>query len=156
QLVRTRSWMTLYSPQTARYEVSASPANLSTDAKSAAAADSAPQTRITWNGVPENSYSGMYRLGGFEIARPGYVIADNARAIENLPIPIWSTKSLTSAWHSDQQHLVESDLSGNPAGLIGGLTHHLSAPLEDWVVAYGKMAYVPADNPFNAEATQLR
>jgi hypothetical protein len=74
-----------------------------------------------------------------------------------LPIPIWSSKGLTATWQSQVPNLVESDLTGSPTGgLTGTLVHHLAGPLEDWVIAYGKMAYVPIENQYNARAAHLR
>ncbi len=165
-LVRARSWLTLYSPQTARYQVRVEPKSLggeraftpvSSFMRPPLSTPLAGPVRVAWSGVPENSYSGMYRLGGFEIARPPYSFAENASAIDNLPVNIWSTKELTATWHTGQENLVESDLSGSASGgLVGSVVHHLSAPIKDWVIAYGKMAYLPVANQFNPEAVLLR
>lgn len=141
QSVRTRSWLTLYSPESRRYHVSAEPAELGkTDSPSTPSQKSRATVipKIAWRGIPENTFEGMYREGGFEIGRPNYRLAAGASAIENLPVSIWSTKGLVATWEQQTPRFVESDLTSSGTGQVSGtITHHLNAPLEDWILAYG-------------------
>lgn len=167
QWVRAQNWFTLYSPETRRYGLRVAPAEIAatgtrtngTSINSAGTSvagtngpppsgdpDMEPVPRLSWNGIPETVFGGMYRPGGFEIGRPEYELAPHAGAVEGLPIQIWSTKSLTAAWHARQRPLVESDLRSTGIGQLSGtITHHLADPLEDWIIAYRNRIYVPPD-----------
>jgi hypothetical protein len=94
----------------------------------------------------------MYRPGGFEIGRPGYRFADDAARIEDLPVAIWSTKTLTSVWRRQFDKLIESNLVSNRPGQVSGtIEHHLPLPLERWMLVYDETVYQPA-----LEATSSR
>jgi hypothetical protein len=153
QLVRGKTWVNVYSPQSQRYQVEIEPVNLPRTRKSDA---NAMRPRIAWNGIPERVSGGMYRPGGFEIARPEYTFTARATGIKNLPIAIWSTKGLTASWQQQADSLVESKLVSTAVGqLKGSIVHHLPAPLEDWILAYGRRVYRPVSRS-NAPAPVLK
>jgi len=148
QMLRSKSWLTVYGSQTRRYRVDVRPTSIvqKTDAASASHATDVvgEPVRVTWNGIPEEGYGGMYRPAGFEIARPSYTFARQATGINDLPISIWSTKNLEATWIERGPQIVESDLRATDAGqLTGTIKHHLIAPIEDWMVAFGKSVYHP-------------
>ena len=63
--------------------------------------------------------------------------------LENVRIPIWSTKCIASRWFGPAAPLVDSDLQ--PVGtdrLAGIVTNRQSVPLEDAILAFGKQVYV--------------
>ncbi len=152
--VRSQSWMTVCSPQTRRYEATVTPRAI---AVAAGSNDASGNLRVSWNGVPENSYGGMYRPGGFEIGRPGYTFSATAQGIQNLPISVRSTKTITAQWHLRADRLVESRLEGTGSGRLSGqIVHHLNAPIENWVLAYQGTAILPVENQFNKQAATLK
>ena len=62
--------------------------------------------------------------------------------LENVRIPIWSTKCITSRWFGPAAPLVDSELL--PVGtdrLAGIVTNRQSVPLEDAILAFGKQVY---------------
>ncbi len=151
-LVRSNCWATAYSPDNRRYRVAVQPLNpewsgtpvgesssqSSTDHQTAASAT------LSWNGIPEDVFGGMYRASGVAMVRPGYQFTERGGAVENLPIGIWSTKTVTASWNYRSRPLIESALTSSRAGqLTGSFSHHLPVPVQDWVVAYGNRVYRP-------------
>jgi hypothetical protein len=90
----------------------------------------------------------MYRTGGAEISHPSYAATAASRELEEVPIAIWSTKSLEAEWSAEEPGLVVSDLESRGLGHLGGtLRHHFSGPIEDWVVAFGHQVFRPRIDP---------
>jgi hypothetical protein len=151
QSTRIQSWMTLYSPETRRYHVTVQPRGILSkedvpaDLSRTSSGNSTP--RLSWSGIPENTFEGMYRPAGFEIGRPDYHLSSGATEIIDLPIPIWSTKSLKGFWRRNTGLLVESQLtSSGRRQLSGTIVHHLNAPLVDWILAFGNRVIRSRDN----------
>ncbi|MBW3543724.1 MAG: DUF4350 domain-containing protein [Planctomycetes bacterium] len=154
--LRARSWMTLYSPRTARYRVECVPAGVfaGRDDVRDPQQESALPPRLCWSGVPENVFGGLYRSGGMQMAAPSYRFEPRSRAVENLPAPVWSTRSLIGRWHATEvgSPLVESRLTISRGGqLAGGFTHRLNSPITDWMIAWGTRVYLPRDDGTFAE-----
>ena len=153
QSARFQSWMTLYSPETRRYHVTVQPSSFLSQSKEDVPANPARPTsgnatpRLSWSGIPENTFVGMYRPTGFEIGRPKYRLSPGATEIVDLPIPIWSTKSLTGSWMRQTGPLVESHLTSTGNKQISGkIVHHLNTPLVDWILAFGNRVIRSRDN----------
>jgi hypothetical protein len=151
RITRTQSWMTLYSPETRRYRIAVQPRSILSqddvpaDASRAFSGNSMP--RLSWSGIPESTFEGMYRPAGFEIGRPDYHLSPGATEIVDLPVPIWSTKSLKGSWTRKTGPLVESQLtSSGRRQLSGTIVHHLKAPLDDWILAFGNRVIRSRDN----------
>lgn len=151
QTLRSRSWASLYSPETRRYQVSleANPFSESVD-------DIPPSVRMSWFGVPETSFGGMYREGGQQILPPKYQIAPGAKRIDNLPIPIWGAKAFTGEWFEKGTVWVESNLeSRRPGQLRGTIRHNFPVPITDWFIAYGNWVFLPRTNLVTGEPDPL-
>jgi hypothetical protein len=149
-----RSYSLIYSPEHRRYNVSGDPSSISSRAP--AAGFSAGGSRISWHGKPESSFGGMYRSSGAEIARPSYSAPPGDRALDGLPIAVWSTKSLEAEWEGHASGLVDNQLeSRGPSRLEGTLRHHFSEPIEDWIVAYGHQVFRPLTDPKTGRALPL-
>ena len=154
--VRSHDWTTLYSTEHRRYHTAIRPRD--DQWTGAAVRKTQPATRrddnpavadipptVSWSGIPESVYGGMYRPAGFEIGRPEYRFSPGATAIESLPVAIWSTKGLTATWDYASKSAVDSSLhSSGSSKLSGSLTHHFPVPISDWVVAHANTVYLPA------------
>lgn len=140
-----RSWATVYSPETRRYRVSIEPRSIvKPNGQSNDTNAVKPTVRIAWNGIPEDAFGGMYRHSGLDFGHAAYQLSADGSAVENLPIGIWSTKSLSSTWQGEVARAIKADLSSRgPGNLSGTLQHEFTAPLQDWIVAYGKQVYRP-------------
>lgn len=143
--VRSTTWQTFYSPRSARYAVDVQPQSASWGRASTDGATTAADNKHTiWAGIPESSFGGMYRTGGSALGQPLYHLKLDAAAIEDLPVPIWGSKSLETTWQHRDQGLVQSDLRSRGVGRLSGtLTHSLPAPLSNWMLAYGNRLYFP-------------
>lgn len=139
--VRGRSWVSLYSPGNRRFSVSMDRALFAPETKTPGAG-----MALSWSAVPENSVSGIYRAGGASLGGRPYRFAEGNSAVENLPIPQWSTKTLCAAWSGvTAGNLIECQLESAGAGQLSGtITHHLPTPLEDCLFVVGGWAYFPA------------
>lgn len=137
-LVRGRSWSTIYSPETRRYAVTAQPASW--------CGQQVDGLTLSWSAAPESAFGGLYRSSAFDLGRPNYSYSNDLHKIENLPIAVWSTAKVTSSWSAREGGLVESNLvesRSNKGKLQGSFTHHLPVPIEDWIIAYDKRVYLP-------------
>ncbi|MBT6493319.1 MAG: hypothetical protein HOL01_02090, partial [Planctomycetaceae bacterium] len=111
---------------------------------------------LSWAGVPETGFGGMYRSGGIEFGRPPYRYAEGGAGIDDLPTAMWSTASLTATRTHRSEGLIESDLTSRGFGLLSGtLTHHLGGPLREWMLAYGPGVYFSKVNPRTGEAAVI-
>lgn len=135
---RVRSWATLYSPKPSRQSVA-----FALGPWIAAGEDDHP--RVTWSGKPEPGYRGMYRPGGLDLASASYDFSPEYRAIDNLPIDQWSTKSLAAEWDRSAEAVpVRSSLRDDGTGrLTGTITHEFPGQIVDWMLAYGNYVYLP-------------
>lgn len=175
QWSRYRSWITLYSPQARRYRIAVHPRNpkwsgrrgpaasgsTATGAASNGAAGGGspgPVPWLSWEGLPEESFGGMYRGGGLLVGGAAYRSGAAPNVVEDVPVPLWSTKSFTAAWHTPRAPLVESDLATAGVGgqLTGTLTHRLPAAIEDWILAYGNRVYFPRLRESAASGDELK
>jgi hypothetical protein len=149
-----RSCSLIYSPEHRRYNVSGDPDSIGSGAP-AAGRETAP-ARFGWHGKPESSFGGMYRSSGAEIARPSYSVQPGGRALDGLPIAVWTTKNLEVEWEGRAKDLVDNQLeSRGPSRLGGTLRHHFSEPIEDWVVAFGHQVFRPRTDPKTGRALPL-
>ncbi|MCA9071934.1 MAG: hypothetical protein KDA84_23560 [Planctomycetaceae bacterium] len=149
--LRSRSWASIYSPETRRYQVSleANPLSQSANAKT-------PTVRMSWFGVPETSFGGMYREGGQQILPPQYRFAPGAKRIDNLPVPIWGAKAFTGEWFEQGTVWVESELeSQRPGQLKGNIRHNFPVPITDWFIAFDNWVFLPRTNLITGEPDAL-
>jgi hypothetical protein len=149
---KSHAYSLIYSPENRRFNVTAqpeAPRHPAATTNVAGPAKAAPQSvRVGWHGRPETTFGGMYRTGGAEISHPSYSATAASRELEEVPIAIWSTKSLEAEWSAEEPGLVVSDLESRGLGHLGGtLRHHFSGPIEDWVVAFGHQVFRPRIDP---------
>lgn len=136
---RGRAWMSVYSPETRRYDAKFEPQAIAMQNGGSAAG-----LRLSWDGAPEDGFGGLYRSGGVAIGRAPYHLATDSSAVPDLPVAIWSSKCLAARWQLHDQDPVDSKLESTSAGsLRGTFTHHLPGPLMDWFVAYRDRVYRP-------------
>lgn len=136
--MRTRSWAAIYSGASTRHEVRAEPR---------LPASGPTAVHVSWYGIPEEGFGGMYRSRGLEFGQSAYRVPAEPGCIQALPISLWSTRLVATEWirTGGERPLVESDLSSTGAGdLQGSFAHHLPGPVSDWMIAYGNRVYRPA------------
>jgi hypothetical protein len=154
-IARGNTWLSLFSPQNRDYTIRVIPQPLERDSSPAAVTESSsepvrPPTGIevvtSWFSAPEDQFGAMGNSGRrFSFAGTGYAYQPTAgvEQLENVRIPIWSTKCITSRWFGPAAPLVDADLQ--PVGtdrLAGIVTNRQSVPLEDAILAFGKQVYL--------------
>ncbi len=140
--LHVRTWLSVYSPETRRYQISLAPNQklASSDGKIA----KPPEVRMSWFGVPETTFGGMYREGGVQMSAPIYRFSPQAAGIENLPIPIWGAKTLSAQWNQQGKAWVISHLESPGSGqLRGTIEHNFPVPITDWFLAYNSRVFLP-------------
>jgi len=153
-LLRGVTWLSLFSPQNRDYGIRAIPVPLDRDAPPPETLSSADSPRpaagtevmTSWFSAPEDQFGAMGNSGRrFSFVGSGYAYqpVSGVERLENVRIPIWSTKCLSSRWFGPATSVLGSDL--RPVGtdrLAGTVTNNLTVPLEDAIVAYSKQVYL--------------
>lgn len=151
---RVHSWTAFTSPSTDRYEVHAElPGGIfvSGDAENATG-------RVSWSGIPETGFRGMYRTGGLDQWKAEYSFTPNRDAISDLPVSIWSSASVSAEWNdlpSALERVLEARLWTSGGQLNGQMTNRFSLPLQDWFLAHEGRAYIPQTRTLGAEALRI-
>jgi len=141
--IRINSWFTIYSNETCLTDIRLVTPDFSTGTISSPGVTAAT-AEIRWAGIPEAGYGGMYRSTGMELTRPAYNFDPSMQQIENLPLAIWSTKSLQSEYNRLVTGMVASQLESPGASQIrGSFEHRLPVPITDWFIAYGSRVFQP-------------
>ena len=153
-LMRGNTWVSLFSPQNRDYTIRTIPLPLDRDPPTPDSTDPSSQpvrpptgTEVvtSWFSAPEDQFGAMGNSGRrFSFAGSGYSYQPTSGVewLENVRIPIWSTKCISSRWFGPAAPLVDSELL--PVGtdrLAGIVTNRQSVPLEDAILAFGKQVY---------------
>jgi len=137
---RAKSWTTIYSPRTARFQCQIAPATQDWSAIWSQTTNGSEL--LGWFYVPETTTGGLYRPGGGEWGRTTYVVSPAEGQVTELPVLQWSSRTLTSGWSGSAKQVVESNLRNTGLGRLSGeVVHHLPGRLTDWMLAYGGRYY---------------
>jgi hypothetical protein len=148
-VLRGSSWLNVFSPQNRDYDVSVVPDRLDAAAPAAdpkAPAKPAPGTDVvlSWFAAPEIGFGGMGGQGRMNFSSGGYAYTpvSGAEGLEDVRIPIWSTKCFTARWFAPTPKLVDADLK--PVGvdrIEGTLTNNMGVPLRDVLLVHRNQVY---------------
>jgi hypothetical protein len=155
-LTRGETWISLFSPQNRDYGIRALPLPLDRDPPQGNLSSADPprppagtEVITTWFSAPEDQFGAMGNSGRrFSFVGNGYAYepVGGVERLENVRIPIWSTKCLSSRWFGPANPLLGSELS--PVGtdrLAGTVTNNLDVPIQDAILAFGKQVYILED-----------
>jgi hypothetical protein len=134
--LRGTTWLNLLSPQSESFHLSFQPK--SPEAKAPRDA----RVLLSWLGLPGGALGGMNPRA----ADPGlhvgqYEFSPRLDAIENLPIPVWSTRSLTARWTAAAEACLAADLTDENQVLSGTITNTCRFPLSQCILAHDLWAY---------------
>lgn len=144
ETLRGTGFVSIFSPRIDKYTVSYTP--------SFAAAgewhdlgmglEQSPRT-CSWMGVPESAIRGMMNQGSVGLfGRRGYAYAgQDVSAVTDVPIQVWSVKSLTGQWLGKSTKVFDSKVTARGVSLSGSLTNLLDVTLRDVFVAYRDQVY---------------
>jgi len=137
-LVRGTAWVNLFSPRTDQYNLSLAPQPVGT-----ATFNGPQQVIMSWLGLPGEGLGAMGRSGGGSSLLDAYGFSPDLSTIEDLPVAVWSTKSVTARWDGrlDRSPLNADLKVDSRNSLSGTLTSRLGTPLRDCVLLYGGFVY---------------
>jgi hypothetical protein len=124
-----RTWLTLFSPRIQNYTVGVAPA----------AGWAAPPANTTALVTMLESPARTNRQGSAALFRQPYTYAENATAVERMPVPVWATRSFTASWRAPldpAKPAFEASLKLVNDKPTGSITSNLPVPLMDVVVFY--------------------
>lgn len=98
---------------------------------------------VSWLGMPG------YAMGGMQVSqessllgRGGYRFSEDLSAMNDLPVQLWSTKTLAADWLAEIESPLVAQLKPDGDELLSGqLTNNSSVLLEDSLLCYGTWAY---------------
>ena len=135
--------MTIYSGQSQRLRIEARPPSWLRGQQNHLETD----CRLGWSGVPEVTFGGMHRDGRRLLEEPDYRVRTGSveTAIDDLPVAVSSTRTLSAAWQGSRAtDLVSVSLQSSGVGqLTGELSHKLPGSIDDWLIAFGSRVYMP-------------
>jgi hypothetical protein len=136
-LVRGATWLNLFSPQTDVYQLALRPQLPGGETPERAT------VHFSWLGLPGSALGGMgSRTTNPPVFNRPYDFAPELDAVLNVPIKVWSTKSLTARWSSETSLDLDADLiQGTEDELLGSITNTLDIPLQDCLLAFGRHGY---------------
>jgi hypothetical protein len=156
-LVRGRTLVSVFSPQNRDYNVGFVPVAPNLDREVSPLAAPSPsgepprpaagnEVVTTWFSIPETQFGAM---GGsnrrFSFVGSGYSYepVGGLERLENVRIPIWSTKTITAQWFGSVGPLVDAELHRvGTDRLSGAVTNRQSYPLQDAILAFGRQVYL--------------
>ncbi len=149
QTVRIRSWGSISTADSGYISVTSKQLPIQT-AASASKLNSVPPT-VSWHGRPEDVYGGLYREGGVTLGRQtshhNEKLTDEASGFSSAPMLCDGSSAFLSESFTDvsASPIVESRLRMPGSGLLEGeFTHHLAAPIRNWVVVFANRVYRPS------------
>lgn len=143
RLVRGVTWANVFSPGADSFDLAIRPQTPVAGPAGQAGAV------LSWLGAPGSGVGGMDERGGAALFRRPYEIWPGPGRLVDLPIQVWSSKSLIGRWSAELPAGSGSNLqqTGSRAsrllsGIEGTIDNPFGVPLEDCVVLYGDSAYV--------------
>ena len=152
--VRGTVWTHFFTPRVHAYNLTFEPVILGSLA--------APESKkiLSWLGKPGYSLGGM-QAGGEQtsVFSSGYSYGAELDSLHDLPVQVWSTKTITARWSATCDINLESLLERDDEQLSGQFTNTSAVELADCQLLYGTEAYylgrVPAGAPLRIDEAKL-
>ncbi|HUY36589.1 MAG TPA: hypothetical protein VMV69_27890 [Pirellulales bacterium] len=154
-LLRGTTWLNVFSPGNESYDLTLAPksqppgraetpgrAEPPGRAETVAEAEG-PEVLMSWQGLPGGALGGMEQAAiGLGPPMHPYSFSASLDALDDVPIPIWSTKALTARWQQTVEPPLESRLTAGPDGVaVGSVTSKLPLTLTNCMLASGRWVY---------------
>jgi hypothetical protein len=134
-LTRGTVWTHFFTPQVGEFDLSIDPSFLGEKV-----ADS--QQVVAWLGQPGYGLGGMQGGGQASLFERGYSFAPQLEKMFDVPVQLWSTKTITARWSATKESPVESKLARTDDQLLEGqVVNNGEVALEDCVLIYGQWAW---------------
>ncbi|MEN6459609.1 MAG: hypothetical protein ABFC63_11850 [Thermoguttaceae bacterium] len=134
--LRGTTWFNLFSPRMEPFNLSVKPRQL--DGKP----DTNARVQIGWLGLPGAAIGGMSSQATGPLPwTEEFRYGPHRETLVGVPIPVWSTKSLTARWQSSAAACPVAELAEADQLLTGSITNTLPFQLEGCMLAYGRSVY---------------
>lgn len=154
--VRGTSWFNLFSAATMTYDLSLKPQVPGQNASDG------NEAVVSWQGLPGNVLGGMEQ----QVAAPSsisraYRLSADAGTIENVPVPVWSSKSFIGRWQTEAAAGIEPRLKAGRDDVVEGtIVNRLGGPLKECMLVSGRWAWqfdeLPPGVPVRVRAGEQR
>jgi hypothetical protein len=133
-LLRGTSWANVFSPSADQYDLTFEPQVPSTGQR--------PSVLAAWFGLPGSGLGGMDPKTSPPLAwTQGYAFSPELDRLVGLPIPTWSTRSVTARWTAQAAVPVEASLREEERALVGKVHNRSDITLADALLCHGGWAY---------------
>jgi hypothetical protein len=134
--LRGTSWASLFSPRVDSFD-------LSVRSEYPGRADAyQPQPLVSWFGLPGKALGGMDpRAANPVVWTESYDFAPELEVMEGVPVPAWSSKSLTARWTSLGSPCPEAKLTDDNLTPLGTIKNTFDFPLQNCFLVYRRWAY---------------
>lgn len=98
---------------------------------------------VTWLGLPGYALGGMQASGAqTAVFDEGYQYDESFQSLSNLPVQVWSTKTLTARWSAAVDPELQTALRKRGEELLAGtITNNSDVEFTDCALLYGRWAY---------------
>lgn len=128
-------WTHFFTPQVAEFDLSLRPAFLKTQISDS-------ERTVGWLGQPGYGLGGMQGGGQASLFDRGYRFDSPLEQMLEVPVQLWSTKSITARWSSNVHQPVIARLNRTDDQLVmGQLINDSEIAFEDCVLLYGQWAW---------------
>lgn len=149
QSSRIRTWSSISAADSGYISVTSK--HLPIHSNSSVPATAAMQPDLAWYGRPEDVFGGLYREGGVSLGRQTSHRSEHLKEQESgfslAPVLADGSSPFLSESFEDltSSPIVESNLRVPPNGMLEGeFTHHLAAPIQNWIVVFGNRVFRPS------------
>jgi len=154
--VRGTSWIGLFSPRGQAFDLSLGTAGISDPSRAGipagqgtadseeppATGNNAPTTLLSWLGLPGSALGGMNpRTADPMVWKEPYDFSPDLSQISDMPLSIWSSKSLTARWTAQGHACPRADLVDDGVVLNAIVVNTLDFPLSRCLLAYDRWVY---------------
>jgi len=136
-LVRGTVWSHFFTPRVDQYHLTLEPDFLG----GAPIEDSSQQ--VAWLGLPGYSLGGMQsNATQTSVFSRGYTLAPDRSSMQNVPVQVWSTKTITARWSASVGESIQAEFQRTGDELLEGQLSNLTGiELEDCLLLYGNWAF---------------
>jgi len=144
-LTRGTAWTHFFTPQVQKFDFTFQPDAFGTTSLAGNQTESLADTQevVSWLGLPGYALGGMQ--GGGAQTNPfdrGYRFGDALDSMIDLPVQLWSTKTITARWTGTKPTPITVDLRQTGDELLTGeFVNNLGVPLQDCLLLYGRWAF---------------
>jgi len=136
-LVRGTVWSHFFTPRVDQYRLTLKPDFLG------GAPISDLSTQTAWLGLPGYSLGGMQSSATqTAVFSRGYTYSSDRTSMQNVPVQVWSTKTITARWSANVGESITADLQRTSDELLAGkISNSTGIELDDCLLLYGRWAY---------------